>query len=72
MTEQDISHYQDIVITTMTDVGFKILAAIAFWVVGRWLIGMALGMIRAALEKQKVDPTVLRYIGSIEGVRIFV
>lgn len=70
MTEQDISRYQDIVITTMTDVGFKVLAAIAFWVVGRWLIGLALGMIRAALEKQKVDPTVLRYIGSIVTVTL--
>ena len=70
MTEQDISRYQDIVITTMADVGFKVLAAIAFWVIGRWLIGLALGMIRAALEKQKVDPTVLRYIGSIVTVTL--
>ena len=60
MTEQDISRYQDLIVTTATDVGIKILAAIAFWVIGRWLIGMVLSMVRASLEKQKVDPTVLR------------
>ena len=30
MTEQDISRYQDILITTATEVGLKLLAAIAF------------------------------------------
>src|SRR5574343_68088 len=70
MTEQDISRYQDIIVTTAMDVGLKVLAAIAFWVIGRWLIGVAVGMVRAALEKQKVDPTVLRYVGSIVTVTL--
>lgn len=70
MTEHDISRYQDILITTATDVGLKLLAAIAFWVIGRWLIGMALRMLRSTLEKQKVDPTLLRYIGSIVTVTL--
>ena len=70
MTEQDISRYQDILVTTATDVGVKILAAIAFWVIGRWLIGMVLSMIRSSLEKQKVDPTVLRYVGSVVTVTL--
>ena len=70
MMEQDISRYQDIFITTATDVGIKILAAIAFWMIGRWLIGMVLGMIRVSLEKQKVDPTVLRYVGSVVTVTL--
>ena len=70
MTEQDISRYQDIIVTTATDVGLKILAAIAFWVIGRWLIGMVLNMVRASLERQKVDPTVLRYLGSVITVTL--
>jgi len=70
MTEQDISRYQDILLTTATDVGLKILAAIAFWVIGRWLIGVALSMVRASLERQKVDPTVLRYLGSVISVTL--
>jgi len=70
MTEQDISRYQDIIVATATEVGFKLLAAIVFWVVGRWLIGVAVSMVRSALEKQKVDPTVLRYVGSIVTVTL--
>lgn len=70
MTEQDFSRYQDVLVATATEVGLKLLAAIAFWVIGRWLIGMALRMVRAALEKQKVDPTLLRYVGSIVTVTL--
>lgn len=38
MTDQNISRYQDIIVTTATDVGLMVLAAIAFSVLGRWLI----------------------------------
>lgn len=70
INEQDISRYQDLILTTATDIGLKILAAIAFWVIGRWLIGVAVSMVRGALEKQKVDPTVLRYLGSVITVTL--
>ncbi len=70
MTEHDFSRYQDLLVTTATDIGLKILAAIVFWVVGRWLIGVAVNLVRAALERQKVDPTVLRYLGSVITVTL--
>ena len=53
-----------------TTFGVKILAAIAFWVVGRWLIGAAVKMVQNALGKQSVDPTVLRYVGSVITVTL--
>lgn len=70
MKEEDIFRYQDILVTTLTDVGVKVLAAIAFWVIGRWLIGLAIRLVRGALERQKVDPTLLRYVGSIVNVTL--
>ncbi len=70
MNKEDISRYQDLLVTAATDLGLKILAAVAFWVIGRWLIGVAVGMVRSSLEKQKVDPTVLRYVGSIVTVTL--
>lgn len=70
MKEEDISRYQDILVTTLTDVGVKVLAAIAFWVIGRWLIGLAIRLVRGALERQKVDPTLLRYVSSIVNVTL--
>jgi small conductance mechanosensitive channel len=70
MKDIDLNHIQQMVITAATDVGLKILAAIAFWVVGRWLIGIALNVIRKALETQKLDPTILRYVGSVVNVTL--
>lgn len=70
MTEQDIFRYQDLIVSGVTEIGFKVLAAIFFWVIGRWLIGVAVSMVRAALERQQVDPTVLRYVGSIVTVTL--
>ena len=70
MNGQELSHYQELAMNLITDFGVKILAAIAFWVIGRWLIGVALSMIRASLERQKVDPTVLRYLGSVITVTL--
>lgn len=70
MDKADFTRYQDLIVTTATDVGIKVLAAIVFWVVGRWLIGTAVSLIRRALEKQKMDPTVLRYLGSVITVTL--
>ncbi|ARU87395.1 mechanosensitive ion channel family protein [Pseudomonas sp. M30-35] len=48
----------------------KILSAIAFWVIGRWLIGFAVGLVQKALGRQHVDPTVLRYVGNFITVTL--
>ncbi len=48
----------------------KILSAIAFWVIGRWLIGFAVGLVQKSLGRQRVDPTVLRYVGSFITVTL--
>jgi small conductance mechanosensitive channel len=52
------------VTAVLTAVGLKILGAIAIWIIGRWLIGLALNMMGKALTKQKIDPTLIRYIHS--------
>ncbi len=52
------------VTAVLTAVGLKILGAIALWIVGRWLIGLALRLLDGALRKQKIDPTLIRYINS--------
>lgn len=68
--DQDIQKYSDIVAAYATEAGLKILAAIAFWIIGRWLIGLAGRMLQRVLEKQKVDPTLMRYIGSFLAVTL--
>jgi small conductance mechanosensitive channel len=55
--------------TQGADFGLKVLGAIAAWIVGRWLIGLVLRGIGAALERgKKVDATLANYLRSILGV----
>ena len=58
MKDIDLDRIQEILVTAATDIGLKVLAAIAFWVIGRWLSGVALSIIRKGLEQQKLDPTI--------------
>ena len=55
--------------TQGADFGLKVLAAIAAWIVGRWLIALALRVFTAALERGKrIDSTLSAYLRSILGV----
>jgi len=60
----NLSAMMQTVTTMLTTVGLKILGAIAIWIVGRWLIGLVLRLIGSALTKQRIDPTLIRYIHS--------
>ncbi len=60
----------ELVTTYGAALAVKILAAIAFWVIGRWLIGFVVGLVQKALGRQKVDPTVLRYVGNFITVTL--
>jgi small conductance mechanosensitive channel len=56
--------------TTAIDVGLKVLAAIAFWVVGRWMIGRVISLMQAAMNRNHVDPTLTKYLGSIIAIAL--
>ena len=45
--------------------GLKVLGAIVAYIVGRMLIGFGTNLLVKVLEKQRVDPTIVRYLGSI-------
>ena len=46
----------------LTAFGLKVLGALVLWFVGRWLIGFAARLLGGALERQKLDPTLSRYL----------
>jgi small conductance mechanosensitive channel len=54
----------------LTSFGLKVAGAIAVWIVGRYLIGLAVRLVSAALTRQQVDPTILRYLGNIITVTL--
>ncbi len=52
----------------VTNIGLKILGALALYIVGRWLISLVIGMVQKALAKQDIEPTVLRFVGNTISV----
>lgn len=48
--------------------GLQIVGALLLYIVGRWLIGLVVGALQRALAIQKVEPTVLRFIGNAVAV----
>ncbi len=67
---ETMGQYQQLAVTYLTELGTKLLAVILFWLVGRWLIGLVGRMLNRVLEKQKVDPTLMRYIGNFVAVTL--
>lgn len=51
-------------------IGFKVVGAIVFWLIGRWLISLAIRLLTNSLGRQKIDPTLLRYLGTIISVTL--
>ena len=54
--------------TTITGVGLQVMGAIVLYIVGRWLISFAVGLVQKGLARQKFDPTLLRFIGNTISV----
>ncbi|MBB5019718.1 small conductance mechanosensitive channel [Chitinivorax tropicus] len=70
MQDLNLNHWRSLIEQYVTEFGVKILVAIAFWIIGRWLIGLATRLLSSSLERQKVDPTMLRYIGNMVTVTL--
>ena len=53
---------------TVTAVALKVAAGFALYMVGRWLISFAIGVLGKVLTARNFDPTLQRYIASILSV----
>ena len=49
--------------------GLKAVGAVAVWIVGRWLISLALRLLARALTRQEVDSTLQRYVAKRAWLR---
>jgi small conductance mechanosensitive channel len=66
----DMQSLQSFLSTTVTELAMKILAALAFWIIGRWLIGRVISVMQAAMNRNHVDPTLTKYLGSIVAIAL--
>lgn len=66
----DVEAIQAFMTTTAAELAIKVAAAVAFWIIGRWLIGRVIGLVQAAMGRNNVDPTLTKYIGSIVAIAL--
>jgi small conductance mechanosensitive channel len=66
----DLQSVQVFLSTTVVELGIKVLAAIVFWIVGRWLIGRVIAIMSGAMNRNAIDPTLTKYLGSIVNVAL--
>ena len=66
----DMNQIMQTVTTIGIAFGLKVAGAIVVWVVGRYLIHLAVRLVSHSLERQQVDPTVLRYLGTVISVTL--
>ena len=60
----DIGEVSRTTVVILVAAAWKIAGAVALWLVGRWLIGFARRMVRRALVRAELDPTLTRYLGT--------
>src|SRR5262245_50351766 len=64
----DVETIKNTIITQGTNLALNVLGAIALWIIGRWLIGLAVNTVRKVAQRQSVDPTLTKFIGSTIGI----
>lgn len=61
---------QQLVTDTLTRLGLKIVGALILVIVCRWFIKLVLAITATALNRQRMDPTIVRYISSALSVAL--
>lgn len=60
----DVNTLMQTAATTLVAVAWKIVGGVALWLLGRWLIGFALRLLRRSLAAQAFDPTLSKYLAT--------
>ena len=66
----DIKALIDSAAPIATALAFKIVGAVVLYMIGRWLIGFAVGLLSRVLTARNFDATLQRYIANILGVAL--
>jgi small conductance mechanosensitive channel len=66
----DVPTILQLVVASAVSIGLKVIGAIVIWIIGRWLIGLATRLATNALERQKIDPTLSRYLATMISVTL--
>jgi small conductance mechanosensitive channel len=64
----NMSNWQDTLVPFLTDIALKVAGAFVLYMVGRWLINVAVNMMTRVLTARNFDPTLQRYLANIVAV----
>lgn len=70
MDNLNLTHWQAILTDYAIRIGSTLLAAVVFWIVGRWLIGKVCDLVQHSLARHKTDATLMRYLGTVINVTL--
>jgi small conductance mechanosensitive channel len=51
-------------------VGLQVLGALIIYIIGRWLISMVVSAVQRVLTRQKIEPTIMRFVGNTVAVTL--
>ena len=58
----DVNALAQTAVATLVAVAWKVVGALALWLIGRWLIAFALRLLGRAMSRQNFDATLARYM----------
>jgi small conductance mechanosensitive channel len=58
----DVNALTSLTVATLVAVAWKVVGAIVLWLVGRWLIGFTIQLVRRSLARQQFDATIVGYL----------
>ena len=64
----DVNALRQLVSATLVAVALKVGGALVLWLIGRWLIGIAVRLLSRALARQHFDATISRYLQTSLGL----
>ena len=64
----DVNTLVQSAVVTLTAVAWKVAGALVLWLVGRWLIGFAVGLVGRSMARQGLDVTLTGYLQTGLGV----
>jgi small conductance mechanosensitive channel len=68
MDVQNVQNWWNTAAPIITTVGFRVIGAAVLYLIGRWLIRLAVGLLSRVLTVRTFDATLARYIVNILGV----
>ncbi|MDD2828356.1 MAG: mechanosensitive ion channel [Sulfuricurvum sp.] len=65
-------HYTDIAINFATEYGLKLIGAIAIFLIGKWIAGQIIKLMRRGMERAHVDATLISFSSNVVYVALII